>query len=97
LLFTGRTMNAARAHEVGLVAQLVGEGEVLRIACSTAAQIVKFDPAARTTAKKFIKPIPIEELQHEIDIFCDLFTRPAVMAALKKFVEDTGPMPYLPK
>ena len=97
LLFTGRTMNAARAHAVGLVAQLAGEGEALRIARSTAAQIVKFDAAARTTAKRFIKPIPIEELQREISLFCELFTRPAVMAALKKFVEDSGPMPYLPK
>jgi len=28
--------------------------------------------------------------------FLELFTRPAVMDALKKFVEDSGPMPYLP-
>src|SRR5882724_2234443 len=32
LLFTGRTVNAARAQAVGLVAQLAGEGEALRIA-----------------------------------------------------------------
>lgn len=96
LLFTGRTVNATRAHAVGLVAQLAGEGEALKIARSTAAQITKFDSAARATAKKFIKPIPREELQQEIDLFCELFARPAVMAALKKFVEDSGPMPYLP-
>ncbi len=97
LLFTGRTVNATRAHAVGLVAQLAGEGEVLRIARSTAAQIAKFDATARAAAKKFIKPIPKEELQREIEVFCELFTRPAVMASLKKFVEDSGPMPYLPK
>jgi enoyl-CoA hydratase len=97
LLFTGRTVSASRAHAVGLVAQLAGEGEALRIARSTALQITKFDAAARAAAKKFIKPIPREELQREIDIFCELFTRPAVMTALKKFVEDSGPMPYLPK
>jgi enoyl-CoA hydratase/carnithine racemase len=96
LLFTGRTVNATRAHAVGLVAQLAGEGEALRIARSTAAQIAKFDAVARAAAKKFIKPIPHEELRREIDLFCDLFMRPAVMAALKKFVEDSGPMPYLP-
>ena len=96
LLLTGRTVNAARAQAVGLVAQLVGEGEALRIARSTATQIMKFDATARAIAKKFIKPIPREELQREIDLFCGLFMRPAVMAALKKFVEDTGPMPYLP-
>jgi enoyl-CoA hydratase/carnithine racemase len=96
LLFTGRTVNATRAQAVGLVAQLAGEGEALRIARSTAAQITKFDAAARAAAKKFIKPIPHDELRREIDLFCELFTRPAVMAALKKFVEDAGPMPYLP-
>jgi enoyl-CoA hydratase len=96
LLFTGRTVNASRAQSVGLVAQLAGEGEALRIARSTAAQIAKFDAVTRTTAKNFIKPIPYEELRREIDLFCELFTRPTVMAALKKFVEDRGPMPYLP-
>jgi enoyl-CoA hydratase/carnithine racemase len=96
LLFTGRTLNATRANAVGLVAQLAGEGEVLRIARSTAGQIKKFDPVTHAAAKQFIKPIPREELRREIDLFCELFTRPAVMAALKKFVEDSGPMPYLP-
>src|SRR6266853_1228759 len=96
LLFTGRTVNATRAQAVGLVAQLAGEGEALRIARSTAAQITKYDAVTRAAAKKFIKPIPHEELCREIDLFCELFTRPAVMAALKKFVEDSGPMPYLP-
>jgi enoyl-CoA hydratase/carnithine racemase len=96
LLLTGRTVNATRAQAVGLVAQLAGEGEALRIARSTAAQIAKFDGTARTAAKKFIKPIPHEELRREIDLFCELFMRPAVIAALKKFVEDSGPRPYLP-
>jgi enoyl-CoA hydratase len=96
LLFTGRTVNATRAQAVGLVAQLAGEGEALRIARSTAAQITKFDAVTRAAAKKFIKPVPHEELRREIELFCELFQRPAVMAALKKFVEDSGPMPYLP-
>jgi enoyl-CoA hydratase/carnithine racemase len=96
LLFTGRTLNATRAHAVGLVAQLAGEGESLRIARSTAEQVSKYDPVARAAAKEFLKPIPHEELRCEIEIFCELFTRPEVMAALKKFVEDSGPMPYLP-
>jgi enoyl-CoA hydratase/carnithine racemase len=96
LLFTGRTVNATRAQAVGLVAQLAGEGEALRIARSTAAQITKYDAVTRAAAKKFIKPIPHDELRREIDLFCELFTRPTVMAALKKFVEDSGPMPYLP-
>jgi enoyl-CoA hydratase/carnithine racemase len=96
LLLTGRSVNAARAHAIGLVAQLAAEGEALKIARATAAQITKFDAVARAAAKKFIKPIPHDELRREIDLFCELFTHPAVMAALKKFVESTDAMPYLP-
>lgn len=96
LLLTGRSVNATRAQAVGLVAQLAAEGEALKIARATAAQIAKFDATTRASAKKFIKPIPHDELRREIDFFCELFTRPAVMAALKKFVESTDAMPYLP-
>ena len=96
LLLTGRSINAARAQAVGLVSQLAGEGEALRVARGTAAQVTKFDATARTAAKKFIKPIPHDELKREIAIFCELFARPEVMAALKKFVTSDEPMPYLP-
>ncbi len=96
LLLTGRSVNATRAQAVGLVAQLAAEGEALKIARATAAQVTKFDAATRVAAKKFIKPIPHEELRHEIEVFCELFARQAVIAGLKKFVENTGPMPYQP-
>lgn len=96
LLLTGRSVNATRAQSVGLVAQLAGEGEALKVARATAAQITKFDQNTRIAAKKFIKPIPREELRQEIEIFCELFARPEVLAALKKFVESTDAMPYLP-
>ncbi len=96
LLLTGRSVNAARAQAVGLAAHLAGEGEALRVARSTAAQAAKFDAGTRAAAKKFIKPVPHDELRREIEIFCELFARPAVMAGLKKFVESTDAMPYLP-
>jgi enoyl-CoA hydratase len=96
LLLTGRSVNATRAQAVGLVSQLAAEGEAPKLARATASQITKFDGVTRAAAKKFIKPIPHEELRREIDLFCELFTRPKVMAALKKFVESTDAMPYLP-
>jgi len=96
LLLTGRSLNAARAQAAGLASQVAAEGEALKLARSTAGQIGKFDGATRAAAKRFIKPIPHEELREEIEIFCDLFRRPAVMAGLKKFVESTDAMPYLP-
>ncbi len=96
LLLTGRSFNATKAQQVGLVSQVVSEGEALRAARATASQIGKFDRNTSATAKRFVKPIPYEELRQEIDIFCDLFSRPAVMAGLKKFVESTDAQPYLP-
>jgi len=96
LLFTGRSFNATKAQQTGLVSQVVGEGEGLRAARATAAQLAKFDRRTVAAAKQFIKPIPYEELQREIDIFCDLFSRPAVQAGLKKFVESKDAQPYLP-
>jgi enoyl-CoA hydratase len=96
LLLTGRSVNATKAQQIGLVRQVVGEGEALRAARATAVQLGKFDRATAAAAKKFIKPIPYEELRREIDIFCELFVRPAVQAGLRKFVESTDAQPYLP-
>lgn len=96
LLLTGRSFNATKAQQIGLVSQVVAEGEALRAARATAIQIGKFDRQTSAVAKKFVKPIPHSELQQEIDIFCDLFTQPAVVAGLKKFVESTDAQPYLP-
>ncbi len=96
LLLTGRSFNALKAQQIGLVSQVVGEGEALRVARGTAAQLGKFDRNTAIAAKKFIKPIPYEELEREIDIFCDLFAQPAVDAGLRKFVESTDAHPYLP-
>ncbi len=96
LLLTGRSFNATKAQQVGLVSQVVGEGEALRAARATAMQLGKFDRATAAEAKKVIKPIPLDELRREIDVFCELFARPAVRDGLKKFVESTDAQPYLP-
>lgn len=96
LLLTGRSFNATKAQQIGLVSQVVGEGEALRAARATAVQVGKFDRHTAAAAKQFIKSIPREELNREIEMFCELFERPAVRAGLKKFVESTEAQPYLP-
>lgn len=96
LLLTGRSINATRAGAIGLVSQVVAEGRSLDAALSTARQITKFDSETRAAAKRFIKPIPLDELRREIDIFCELLVRPAVDAGLRRFVESDNPYPYLP-
>jgi len=96
LLLTGRSFNTTKAQQIGLVSHVVGEGEALRAARSMAAQVAKFDRNTAAEAKRFIKPALLDELQKEIDIFCELIARPAVQAGLKKFVESTAAQPYLP-
>jgi enoyl-CoA hydratase len=96
LLLTGRSFNSTKAQQIGLVSQVVSEGEALRAARATAMQMAKFDRTTAAAAKQFIKQLPLEELKREIDIFCDLISRPAVQAGLKKFVESTDAQPYLP-
>jgi enoyl-CoA hydratase/carnithine racemase len=96
LLLTGRSLNATKVQQVGLVSQVVAEGESLRVARATAAQLGKFDRRTAIAAKRFIKPIPYEELREEIDIFCELFAQPAVEAGLRKFAESEDALPYLP-
>ena len=96
LLLTGRSINATKALQAGAVSQVVGEGEALRAARAAAQQILKFDPETAAAAKRFLKPLPAAELREEIEIFVELFQRPVVQEALARFVDDEGPMPYLP-
>jgi enoyl-CoA hydratase/carnithine racemase len=96
LLLTGRSFNVMKAQQIGLVSQIAAEGEALRAARATASQVGKFDRQTAATAKGFVKPIPYDELKREIDIFCELYARPAVEEGLRKFVENEGVQPYLP-
>jgi enoyl-CoA hydratase len=96
LLLTGRSFNATKAQQIGLVSQVVGQGESLKAARATAAQLRKFDRSTSMVAKRFIKPIPYDALKMEIDLFCELYSQPAVEAGLRKFVESKDAQPYLP-
>ncbi len=96
LLLTGRSFNVMKAQQIGLVSQIAAEGEALRVARATASQVAKFDKRTAAAAKEFVKPIPYGELAREIDIFCELYSRPAVEEGLRKFVENEGVQPYLP-
>lgn len=96
LLLTGRSLGAERAHAVGLVSQLAGEGQAPAVARACALQAARFDRTAAAAAKRFAKPIPREELAREIGLFCELFARPEVEEALRRFTESREPMPWLP-
>ncbi|MFT4625255.1 MAG: enoyl-CoA hydratase/carnithine racemase [Myxococcota bacterium] len=96
LLLTGRSINATRAHAVGLASQRVGRGQGLDAARRVAEQAARFDSTTTAEAKAFAKRLPRAELDHEKDTFCRLVTRPEVLAALTRFVESTDVRPYLP-
>lgn len=96
LLLTGRSLNAARAYEVGLVSQLVPRGEALAAARRLAEQASRFGREETAAAKALAKPLPSEALAREKELFCRLAVRPEVMAALTRFVHDQGIRPYLP-
>lgn len=96
LLFTGRSIGAARAYEVGLVSQVVPRGNALEVARKVAEQACRFDAETTARAKAFTKPLPREELAREKDLFVDMIGSPVVEAALRKFVESTSVRPYLP-
>lgn len=96
ILLTGRSINATRANELGMVSQLVAKEKALDVARSIARQAARFDAATTAHGKHFIKPLPVARLEQEKDIFCRLLGSPVVEAALKKFVESTDVLPYLP-
>jgi len=96
LLLTGRSLNAKRAQEIGLVSQVVARGEALTVARKMAEQAARFDPETTKRAKRFAKPLPVERLQREKDLFIEMMSSPVVAKALQKFVESTDVRPYLP-
>jgi enoyl-CoA hydratase/carnithine racemase len=97
LLLTGRSLNAARAHELGLVSQLVAPGQSLIAARAAAKQASLFDSTVRARVKAFVKPLLHDELAEERTLFMSLIAEPGVQRALADFVERSDPMPYLPR
>jgi enoyl-CoA hydratase/carnithine racemase len=96
LLLTGRSLGARRAHELGLVSQLVQRGEALNVARDVAAQSARFAPEVVATAKAFIKKVPKAELEREKQLFLAMFEDGRVARALAAFDASTEKMPYLP-
>lgn len=95
LLLTGRSFNAKKTQELGLVSQVAARGEALAVARDVAAQAARFAPQVVRAAKGFVKRVPAEELAEEKQLFLRMFAQPGVVEALRRFVESEDPMPYL--
>lgn len=98
LLLTGRSLNAERAREAGLVGQVTGPGKHVEVARRALRQAMKQDPAALAAAKALLKrPGRLAaDLAEEVETFCRLFARPEVARALEAFAARTDALPYLP-
>ncbi|MCB0326198.1 MAG: enoyl-CoA hydratase/isomerase family protein [Bdellovibrionales bacterium] len=96
LLLTGRSINASKAKEIGLVSQVVKEASAMRMAMSLAKQMTKFDPYALKSCKAFMKQDLTSALDKELELAMKLFQRDQVLESLQKFNADQGPLPYLP-
>lgn len=96
LLLTGRSLGARRAHELGLVSQVVQRGQGLEVAREVARQATRFAPEVVAAAKAFAKPIPQAELAREKALFLSLFADGRVARSLASFDASTEKMPYLP-
>ena len=79
------------------MSQLVPKGEALAAARRAASQVVRFGRDVTAEAKRLAKPVPRALLEQEKAAFLRLVTRPEVLAALDRFVHDSGVRPYLPK
>lgn len=96
LLLSGRSLGARRAHEIGLVSQVVPRGEALNVARRLADQTLRYAPGVVAAAKRFAKPIPRARLEEEKATFRRLVTHPRVQEALTDFVQRQDVRPYLP-
>src|SRR5256884_4472537 len=84
LLLTGRSFNAAKAQQIGLVSQVVGEGEALRTARATAAQLGKFGRQTANATKAFVKPIPDDGMRREVAAFLHELSRAGLQVGLRR-------------
>lgn len=96
LLFTGRSINAKRALDAGIVREVVPRGSGLDAAMAAARQVTKFDAETRARAKLFAKRLPVERLAEEKALFLELAQRDVLVRALERFVTSDDIRPYLP-
>ena len=96
LLFTGRSLRARRAHELGLVSQLVGSDQALKVARSIAKQARLYDPLTVKRAKQFTKTFPQRALWRERLLSAVMASSEVVKQALEDFALRKDIMPFLP-
>ncbi len=67
LFFTGRTLNAAEAEDLGLVSRVVDDGDLLAEASTLAAEIVANAPLAVAAAKRMMRMGETETFEQNVN------------------------------
>lgn len=95
LIFTGRTITAGEALNMGLVEYVVPQGETLSFARKVASQIAEKSPSAVTRAKSAINrgfDLTLEEgLRIEMEEFSSCFSHPDQKEGMRAFLEKRKP------
>ena len=96
LLLTGRIITAAEAQQMGLIHQVVNEGEDLMTAVhTTATHLVNLPRHALASLKSLVHTAsasdPTTTNQHEAQLFAQLYAQPDHLEALQAFNEKRPP------
>ncbi len=94
LLLLGEPIDAATAHEWGLVNQVVANAELLTVARSVASRLASLPPEAVRQTKNLIKhgrPDVPGRIEQELALFRDRLRSPEAMEAFQAFMEKRQP------
>jgi enoyl-CoA hydratase/carnithine racemase len=95
LLFTGRTFDAAEAHELGLVNQVVPDAELDAAAMSLATTFAaKSETAVRLGRAAFMRQMDLDyrrSVANAVEDFCNAAATQAAQEGIRAFVEKRVP------
>ncbi len=93
LVYSGRTVGAAEALEIGLVDDTAAPGELLETACQAAAGMGSLSAAAFAISKQQIRQPALERMERlaaETDgQMLEVWSRPETLAGIRAFLEQT--------
>ena len=95
MILLGERVDAATAHRIGLVEQLVGTGEARQTALDMAAKVARQSPPAVRACKRLIQAArsgsPRDALPVERELFVDLFDTQDQREGVNAFLEKRTP------
>ncbi len=94
MLLLGDPIDAATAHQWGLVNQIVADAELLAVARSVASRLASLPPEAVRQTKDLIKhgrPDVAGRIEQELALFRDRLRSPEAMEAFQAFVDKRKP------